>query len=110
MNITVNQMDHVTQQNAAMVQQSTAATHSLKRDTAGLVGLMSRFTLDPNGLRSGVATASRYNIAPADPTVHAPTRNPVAEARARLAAFARPARVPAGNAAAAPIEPGWDEF
>ncbi len=110
-NITVNQMDHVTQQNAAMVEQSTAATHSLKRDTAGLVGLIGRFTLDDGARRPGVAPSLTLPgldaIAPADPAVHAPARNPVAEARARLAAFARPA---AGNAAVAPVEDGWEEF
>ncbi len=80
-NLAVNQMDHVTQKNAAMVQQSTAATHSLKRDTAGLVGLIGRFTL----IDSPPAAPA---VAPADPTVHLPARNPVAEARARLAGLA----------------------
>ena len=107
-NITVNQMDHVTQQNAAMVEQSTAATHSLKRDTAELVGLMSRFNLDANGPRTALSPRAPDGIAPADPAIHAPGRNPVAEARARLAAFARPARAAAG--AGARTEPGWDEF
>ena len=107
-NITVNQMDHVTQQNAAMVEQSTAATHSLKRDTAELVGLMSRFALDANGPRAALLPRAQDGIAPADPALHAPGRNPVAEARARLAAFARPAKAAAG--AAARTEPGWDEF
>ena len=107
-NITVNQMDHVTQQNAAMVQQSTAATHNLKRDTAGLVGLIGRFTLDDKGLRSASLLTPEAIVA-ADPAIHAPARNPVAEARARLAAFARPSKAAAGNAALA-AEPGWDEF
>jgi methyl-accepting chemotaxis protein len=35
-NIAVNQMDQVTQQNAAMVEQTTAATHSLKGGAFGL--------------------------------------------------------------------------
>ena len=99
-NITVNQMDHVTQQNAAMVEQSTAATHSLKRDTAELVGLMSRFTL--NG-----AAAAAPAVVLADSALHAPARNPVAEARSRLAAFARPG---ADNAALALTDSDWREF
>jgi methyl-accepting chemotaxis protein len=103
-NCAINQMDHVTQQNAAMVQQSTAATHNLKRDTAELVGLMSRFTLE-HGRRP--PSWGREAIAAADPAIHAPARNPVAEARARLAAFARPA---AGAAAVAPAEDDWNEF
>ena len=44
-NTAVNQMDQVTQQNAAMVEQSTAASHSLARETAELVALTHRFHL-----------------------------------------------------------------
>jgi len=39
----VNQMDQVTQQNAAMVEQSTAASHSLSQETEQLSGLIGRF-------------------------------------------------------------------
>ncbi len=42
-NSAVNQMDQMTQQNAAMVEQSTAASHSLAQETANLVRLTSRF-------------------------------------------------------------------
>nr|WP_293459465.1 methyl-accepting chemotaxis protein [Phenylobacterium sp.] len=42
---TVNQMDQVVQQNAAMVEQSTAATHSIKSETLELDGLIRRFRL-----------------------------------------------------------------
>ncbi|MGQ0612075.1 MAG: methyl-accepting chemotaxis protein [Paracoccaceae bacterium] len=44
-NIGVTQLDQVTQQNAAMVEQTTAASHSLNQDTTGLAGLVSVFTL-----------------------------------------------------------------
>jgi methyl-accepting chemotaxis protein len=39
----VNQMDQVTQQNAAMVEQSTAASHALSTEAAELERLVSRF-------------------------------------------------------------------
>ena len=42
-NTAVNQMDQVTQQNAAMVEQSTAASHSLLDQADELVRLVSRF-------------------------------------------------------------------
>ncbi|WP_165186793.1 methyl-accepting chemotaxis protein [Caulobacter soli] len=42
-NTAVNHMDQVVQQNAAMVEQATAATHSLKGETAQLVSLVGRF-------------------------------------------------------------------
>ena len=44
-NTAVNKMDKVTQQNAAMVEQSTAASHSLTRDSEQLTQLMSHFTI-----------------------------------------------------------------
>jgi len=45
-NIAVNQMDQVTQQNAAMVEQSTAASHALASDAVELDRMMGQFTLD----------------------------------------------------------------
>lgn len=44
-NTAVNSMDQGTQQNAAMVEQSTAASHSLAREAAGLNELLSRFKI-----------------------------------------------------------------
>ena len=45
-NGSINQMDQVTQQNAAMVERSTAATHQLAQETADLESLTDRFILD----------------------------------------------------------------
>jgi methyl-accepting chemotaxis protein len=42
-NTAVNQMDQVTQQNAAMVEQSTAAAHGLAQESDTLMTLLSRF-------------------------------------------------------------------
>jgi methyl-accepting chemotaxis protein len=42
-NVAVNQMDQVTQQNAAMVEQSTAASHALASEAAELERLIGRF-------------------------------------------------------------------
>ncbi len=44
-NTAVNQMDQVTQQNAAMVEETTAASHSLARETNELSRLLARFDL-----------------------------------------------------------------
>ena len=44
-NTAVNQMDQVTQQNAAMVGQSTAATHTLRKEAADLIRLVSAFRI-----------------------------------------------------------------
>jgi methyl-accepting chemotaxis protein len=44
-NTAVNQMDQVTQQNAAMVEQSTAASHSLAQEAEELGNLIARFEI-----------------------------------------------------------------
>jgi methyl-accepting chemotaxis protein len=46
-NIAVNQLDQLTQQNAAMVDQTTAATTSLNRESLGLSQLMDGFLVGP---------------------------------------------------------------
>lgn len=49
-NIGVNQLDQVTQQNAAMVEEATAASHVLKRDAERLQDLVGRFaTIQSSG-------------------------------------------------------------
>ena len=48
-NTAVNQMDQVTQQNAAMVEESTAASHSLLQETAELIQLTEIFRLSHAG-------------------------------------------------------------
>ena len=72
-NVAVNQLDQVTQRNSAMVQQSTQATHALRAEAADLSNHVS-------GFRTGSSSH-----APADD-------NAVHQARARVAAFARPGR------------------
>lgn len=65
--LAVNQMDQVTQQNAAMVEQSTAASLSLSREAAELADLVGRFE------------TSQVAAAP----------SPIHKAQARVESFAR---------------------
>jgi methyl-accepting chemotaxis protein len=60
-NTAVNQMDQVTQQNAAMVEQSTAASHSLAQEAEELGRLVSRFDV---GARAAPTAAARSKPAP----------------------------------------------
>jgi len=60
-NIAINQMDQVTQQNAAMVEESTAASHALAKEADDLNRLMGRFQVgggmaqsEPAAVRSGL--------------------------------------------------------
>ena len=48
-NTAINQMDQVTQQNAAMVEESTAASHSLQHEANDLARLLGRFQLSGSG-------------------------------------------------------------
>jgi methyl-accepting chemotaxis protein len=57
-NAAVNQMDQVTQQNAAMVEQSTAASHNLAREAETLSSLLSRFRIEA-GAGPVIKAASR---------------------------------------------------
>jgi methyl-accepting chemotaxis protein len=99
-NTAVNQMDQITQQNAAMVEQATAAAAGLRSEAASLSSLVSRFEISADG-----QAAPKYSraVAPAP----APVRddNPVHAARARLAAFGR-------SGAAVAVKPAgdWEEF
>lgn len=59
-NSAVNQMDQVTQQNAAMVEESTAASHSLAQEAEELGRLVSKFRLgEVSGTIGASATRTR---------------------------------------------------
>ncbi|MEB2843058.1 HAMP domain-containing protein [Rhizobiales bacterium RZME27] len=89
-NTAVNQMDQGTQKNAAMVEQTTAASHSLAKQAAELTELLGQFKLDEG--RSTVRSAS-----PASRPVTSPAR----------AIGARIASAFNGNAA---IKQEWSDF
>ena len=82
-NSAVNQLDRVTQHNAAMVSQSTEATHALRVEAADLSNRVSAFRL---GARPQVVATRQSTYQ------ERPVENPVHAARARVAAFARPGR------------------
>lgn len=59
-------MDQGTQQNAAMVEEQTAASHSLATEAAALNNLLSQFTFE-EGRGAPVAVASRSSAPAASP-------------------------------------------
>ncbi|WP_184717971.1 methyl-accepting chemotaxis protein [Caulobacter sp.] len=83
-NSAVNQLDQVTQRNAAMVSQSTEATHALRVEALDLSNRVGAFRLGGRPQVVTPAFQSTYRERPAE--------NPVHAARARVAAFARPGR------------------
>jgi methyl-accepting chemotaxis protein len=100
-NAAVNQMDQVTQQNAAMVEEATAAAHSLRGETATLAELIGKFRLG----REEAMTPAREN----SPVRQEPVRaTPVQAAQQRIRAYAGGRSGAAANAA---VEAdGWEEF
>ncbi len=89
-NTAINQMDQVTQQNAAMVEESTAASHGLAREADELMRLIGGFKLGAEGKRSA-----------ARPPPQAPaTRVAALKTTGRGGAALKPAAEPAG----------WEEF
>jgi methyl-accepting chemotaxis protein len=58
-NTAINQMDQVTQQNAAMVEQSTAASHTLAREVDELAKLIGRFRTGDGPAHAPAASAAR---------------------------------------------------
>jgi methyl-accepting chemotaxis protein len=111
-NTAVNQMDQTTQQNAAMVEQSTAASHNLSQEAEELATLVGKFHISQQGRGAGGSGRARPN--------------PVRQAQSRIEEFARessptqaqaPAPAPArrasgggGPALAQSNEPQWEQF
>ena len=93
MNIAINEMDAVTQQNAAMVEETTAATRLLVQKAEELASAISIFMIE-----SDPRSAPVRRLAPA----------PVRPARAAAGAARRPLPV-VGNLALAPEE-DWSTF
>ncbi|KQT52443.1 MULTISPECIES: methyl-accepting chemotaxis protein [unclassified Aureimonas] len=59
-NVAVNQMDQVTQQNAAMVEQSTAASHALVGEAQRLSDAVGRFAVADAAPQRGARAPKRY--------------------------------------------------
>jgi methyl-accepting chemotaxis protein len=115
-NTAVNQLDQSTQQNAAMFEETTAASHSLTQLAESLNGTVARFS-------TGAGSAAPHS--PRPPAVAAPAKGPAPVAARAAAETARPSAGRTGGAAsaaaastalaeAAPEEPalddGWEEF
>ena len=106
-NTAINQMDQVTQQNAAMVEESTAASHTLLQETAQLSDLVGQFQLG----RAADGNAIRRQLQKAAPHAFPPDKAPAAARANGRKQPARPTPIKAvANGAAASDEGGWQEF
>lgn len=69
-NVAVSQMDQTTQQNAAMVEETTAASHSLARESAELVRLVSQFKVGTDNASTAKGAATAPSHATTAPVTH----------------------------------------
>ncbi len=97
-NTAVNQMDQVTQQNAAMVEQATAASHGLSGEAQELARLVGQFKLGQDTLRPEAAAPLRK--APPQAAKLPPTRKVIA----------LPRRAASKQPVMADTAQDWDEF
>ena len=95
-NTAVNQMDQVTQQNAAMVEESTAASRVLADEAQELARLVSRFRV------SGAATLQTSR--PTERPHHAPARAPERYSRPQSRGATALAHQPQAD------DDSWEEF
>ncbi|MGV2121518.1 methyl-accepting chemotaxis protein [Agrobacterium vitis] len=107
-NTAVNQMDQDTQKNAAMVEESTAASHGLAREVASLNQLLSQFKLSGGG-QSGFNSGSAY-AAPVRPASVHPAQVPVASPARALGRKIASAFSGKSSATAAAADQSWEEF
>jgi methyl-accepting chemotaxis protein len=113
-NLAVNAMDQGTQQNAAMVEEQTAASHALAGEATALDDLLRQFKLSRTGqaaVAKPVSYSSRPAPAPARPAaVSGPSRAVASPARAlgQTLAKAFGGSKPAATGAAA--QDSWEEF
>jgi methyl-accepting chemotaxis protein len=106
-NSAVNEMDQVTQKNAAMVEETTAASHALDGEIGELGRLIGRYQIgsaaeDP--IRRELKKAAPHAFREA-PKIAAPAEGPAA-AHVRP----EPVRRPAAKAVANGSDDGWQQF
>jgi methyl-accepting chemotaxis protein len=101
---TVQQLEKVTQQNAAMVEEATAASASLEEQAGALTRAVGSFKLAETGRATAPTAAARPKPVPAASSAVLPKH----EAKAPVAALPRKrdAKRPEGKAK----EEGWEEF
>ena len=107
-NLAIPQMDEVTQQNAALVEEAAAAAESLEEQAQNLSVSVGTFKMDSSSTGTAVARRETASVARAPAHHAAPARKGTAVARAApaRASVAKPKAKPQGG-----DEDGeWEEF
>ncbi len=116
-NASVAQLDQMTQQNAALVEESAAAAQSLREQAGKLVNVVASFRIDGMGVVSATAStraaAPAASIAPPAPRPAAPKAVAGAalqRAASRAPAAAKAAPAPSPSPAPAAVSDDWETF
>ena len=105
-NSAINEMDRVTQRNAAMVEESTAACHSLKNESNGLINLVNFFKIGSSTtshsapVSSGASQSASDNVEPLG----------VKEQQSRASAYFKASKGGAAEAIDFSEENDWQDF
>ncbi|WP_283195584.1 methyl-accepting chemotaxis protein [Rhizobium sp. AN80A] len=103
----MNQMDQVTQQNAAMVEETTAASVTLNEEAQTLQQLVARFRVGNGNHASSLRSTAQQMRAPTP----APSYRPSSQPSYRQAAAPAPRRAVAqSHGSAAVAQDNWEEF
>jgi methyl-accepting chemotaxis protein len=106
-NTAVNQMDQVTQQNAAMVEETSAATHKLSGEADGLLRLVSRFKIEERTRAPVLVRPETRRAESHRPETHRPVQSPARRMINNVAlAFSGSNAAPAKQTASQ----DWEEF
>ncbi|HZZ04288.1 methyl-accepting chemotaxis protein [Paraburkholderia sp.] len=119
----VTQMDEVTQQNAALVEEAAAAASSLEDQAGKLRTAVAVFHLDESGVKAPVSAAPKRAAAPVRTTAARKASRPLPQSGAQAATVARasaaptaapvaaaPTRTPAKAVASAGSDQDWETF
>ena len=104
-NQAVAEMDTVTQQNAALVEEAAAASESMQEQAAALAEMVSRFKLDANHSAPTAQPVLRKPVVAARPAAVKPALKLAKPAMATAAARPRTASKPAADSSGE-----WEEF
>src|SRR5690606_6225774 len=116
-NTAVNQMDQVTQKNAAMVEETSAATQKLSSEADGLLSVVSQFNIggertvgtDVAPQRRENTAASAAAVKPAGPVAASDQKARVTPVRAMTGTLAKAFGI-GGGASSAAAAADWEEF
>ncbi|MDQ0320913.1 methyl-accepting chemotaxis protein [Pararhizobium capsulatum DSM 1112] len=102
-NTAVGQLDQMTQQNAAMVEETNAASHTLAQDAENLSGLIGQFKL---GAGASAPATVRAPVRAATAVTSRPVPSPAKALMGKLAGAFKPSSVPMASGSAE----NWEEF